>query len=130
MLKIIFPSIAILGLIGCKGREFSVYVIVEPSAEECDDYNVIWRVDSIINEKEELMNKFVYLLNSKQEYEETTKGKKFLLKGIFIDKVLKSDFTNCGKVFRFKDESIIPLAKERYLDLQSSHLLSESELTE
>lgn len=32
----------------CSDKKYKAVVIVSPSSEECDDYNVIWDIDSVL----------------------------------------------------------------------------------
>ena len=98
--------ILIVFLAGCVTKESEALLIVTPSGEECDDYNVIWDVDSVISGDKYLNKKSVYLLNSKREYFDEEENTMFLLKGVFIQKQIKEDFTDCGEVFPFIDESM------------------------
>jgi len=102
--KLLFTFL-ILVLCSCI-EEKEVVVIITPSNEECDDYDCIWKIDSVIQGDPKILSKQIYMLNSKKSYNDSTTNVRYKLNGLLYDKIIKEDFTNCGVVYEFLDEQI------------------------
>ncbi len=88
----------------CSEEQSGKYILVS-CREECDDYNCIWEVDSVIAGDKNDKGKFVYLLNSKKDYQDDSL-EYLMVEGILTNSVIREDFTMCGTVYEFKDDTL------------------------
>jgi|GEM_PF-2884159 len=89
----------------CEKRRDVIFVVT-PSMEECDDYKLIWKIDSIIVGEQSDVGKQIYLLNSKKDYTHCESECRYTVHGIISNRKIKEDFTDCGVVYRFTDRKI------------------------
>lgn len=88
----------------CRKYEY-VEFIIKPSFEECDTYNLIWKVDSVIKGENVSNEMFFYLLNSKLTYK-FDENIRYKVIGITCLEQIKEHYTDCGRVYILNDSII------------------------
>ena len=84
----------------------SVTVFIEPYNESCDYYKVLWKVTKVDNKKFDfIINKPIYLENTKQEYKEN-KFKKYKVFGFLYKGQFTEHYANCNNSYLFDDITI------------------------
>ncbi len=79
---------------------------ISPSKEECDDYNVLWKVDSISNSSYSFVkDELVYILNSKLVYNDSL-NEQYLVDGVLLKEKRKEHYLECGSPWIFSDSLI------------------------
>ena len=76
---------------------------LEPSRAECDDYDVLWRINSVDSEKFAfLVNDLVYLVNSKRKYDNTSS--ELVVHGYLYRYRRNRDYIGCSQSWWFRDD--------------------------
>ena len=109
LLFIVFLGVTYLMFLNVRNNSMYDEVIelhISPSNEECDDYDVLWKVDFVNDSSYSfIQTEFIYLLNSKLNYRDSV-NKRYWVNGVLKKSRKKQDYLQCGLPWIFNDSLV------------------------